>query len=45
MVARVQRGLGTPGYEMGPLSAREEAVAWFADRIRSDLAAESEEPT
>jgi Rieske 2Fe-2S family protein len=38
LVARVQRGLATPGYEMGPLSVREGAVAWFADRIRSDLA-------
>jgi Rieske 2Fe-2S family protein len=38
LVDNVQQGLQTRGYECGPLSAREEAVAWFADRIRSDLA-------
>ena len=31
LVDNVQRGLQTRGYECGPLSAREEAVAWFAD--------------
>jgi choline monooxygenase len=45
LVANVQQGLATRGYECGPLSARESAVAWFADRIRADLApALAEEP-
>ena len=38
LVANVQRGMQTRGYECGPLSRREAAVAWFADRIRDDLA-------
>lgn len=38
LVANVQAGLQTRGYECGPLSRREDAVAWFADRIRADLA-------
>jgi choline monooxygenase len=38
LVANVQAGLQTRGYECGPLSAREQAVAWFADRVRRDLA-------
>ncbi|MGW8970696.1 aromatic ring-hydroxylating oxygenase subunit alpha [Streptomyces platensis] len=37
LVARVQQGLGTPGFEPGPLSRREAAVGWFADRVRDDL--------
>ncbi|GFE20167.1 aromatic ring-hydroxylating oxygenase subunit alpha [Streptomyces nigrescens] len=37
LVARVQKGLGTPGFEPGPLSRREAAVGWFADRVRTDL--------
>ena len=37
LVARVQRGLSTPGYRPGPLSHRETAVAWFHDRIRKAL--------
>ena len=37
LVSRVQAGLSTPGYEMGPLSERESAVAWFADKVRADL--------
>ena len=37
LVANVQHGLQTRGYKCGPLSAREQAVAWFADRIRADL--------
>ncbi|MFD9030960.1 SRPBCC family protein [Streptomyces sp. NPDC059567] len=37
LVARVQRGLSTPGFEPGPLSRRESAVGWFAERIRADL--------
>jgi Rieske 2Fe-2S family protein len=38
LVTNVQQGLQTRGYECGPLSERERAVAWFADRIRADLA-------
>jgi Rieske 2Fe-2S family protein len=38
LVSNVQQGLETRGYECGPLSERERAVAWFADRIRADLA-------
>lgn len=37
IVARVQRGLATPGWAPGPLSRRESAVGWFADHIRTDL--------
>jgi choline monooxygenase len=39
LVDNVQQGLQTTGYVPGPLSGRETAVAWFADRIRTDLAA------
>ncbi|HEY1511806.1 MAG TPA: aromatic ring-hydroxylating dioxygenase subunit alpha [Solirubrobacteraceae bacterium] len=38
LVGNVQQGLRTRDYACGPLSRREDAVAWFADRIRSDLA-------
>ena len=38
LVDNVQQGLMTRGYACGPLSAREAGVAWFADRIRADLA-------
>jgi Rieske 2Fe-2S family protein len=38
LVDNVQQGLRTTGYVPGPLSRRESAVAWFADRIRADLA-------
>ena len=38
LVANVQAGLQTRGYECGPLSRREDAVAWFADHVRADLA-------
>jgi choline monooxygenase len=38
LVRNVQVGLRTRGYRCGPLSRREDAVAWFADRIRADLA-------
>jgi choline monooxygenase len=38
LVENVQRGLRTRGYMPGPLSRREDAVAWFANRIRADLA-------
>ncbi len=37
LVANVQAGLQTRGYECGPLSRREDAVAWFAERVRKDL--------
>jgi choline monooxygenase len=37
LVEKVQLGLKTRGYRCGPLSRREAAVAWFADRIRADL--------
>jgi Rieske 2Fe-2S family protein len=37
LVANVQEGLQTRGYECGPLSRREDAVAWFADCVRRDL--------
>jgi choline monooxygenase len=39
LVARVQAGMATSGWEPGPLGEREAAVAWFADRIRRDLEA------
>ena len=38
LVDNVQQGLPTRGYRCGPLSRREAAVAWFADRVRADLA-------
>jgi choline monooxygenase len=38
LVGNVQQGLQTRGYRCGPLGAREAGVAWFADRIRADLA-------
>jgi choline monooxygenase len=38
VVASVQQGATTPGYEFGPLSSREIGVGWFADRIRAELA-------
>jgi choline monooxygenase len=37
LVAAVQRGVRSRGYEPGPLSAREAAVGWFAQKIRDDL--------
>ena len=37
LVDNVQQGLMTRGYRCGPLSQREAAVAWFADRIRAEL--------
>jgi choline monooxygenase len=37
LVSNVQQGMQTRGYECGPLSERERGVAWFADRIRTDL--------
>jgi Rieske 2Fe-2S family protein len=38
IVDNVQQGAATRGYVCGPLSRREAAVGWFADRIRADLA-------
>lgn len=38
LVGAVQTGVHTRGYRCGPLSTRELGVAWFADRIRGDLA-------
>jgi Rieske 2Fe-2S family protein len=38
LVDNVQQGAATRGYACGPLGAREAGVAWFADRIRADLA-------
>jgi Rieske 2Fe-2S family protein len=37
LVANVQAGLETRDLELGPLSHREAAIGWFADRIRADL--------
>ncbi len=37
LVDNVQRGMATRDWQPGPLSQREAAVAWFADRIRADL--------
>jgi choline monooxygenase len=40
LVANQQAGLETRGFEPGPLSRREAAVGWFADKIRADLGEE-----
>ena len=37
LVANVQAGMATRGYACGPLSGREVAVGWFADRVREAL--------
>jgi choline monooxygenase len=37
LVANQQAGLETRGFEAGPLSRREAALGWFADRIRADM--------
>jgi len=37
LVDNVQRGIRSRGYHPGPLSRREAAVGWFADRVRADL--------
>jgi choline monooxygenase len=42
LVENVQAGLETRGFAPGPLSAREAAVGWFADRVRADLAEPAE---
>ena len=39
LVSAVQTGIRTHGYRPGPLSDREAAVWWFADRIRADVGA------
>jgi choline monooxygenase len=41
LVANQQAGLETRGFEPGPLSRREAALGWFADKIRADLGAET----
>jgi choline monooxygenase len=38
LVARVQAGMATTGWQPGPLGEREAAVAWFADHVRRDMA-------
>jgi hypothetical protein len=38
LVENVQAGLETRGFELGPLSHREAAIAWSAEWIRADLA-------
>jgi choline monooxygenase len=37
LVANVQAGLASRGWEPGPLSGREAAIGWFADKLRADL--------
>ena len=37
LVGRVQSGIRSSGFELGPLSGREAAVGWFAERIRRSL--------
>jgi phenylpropionate dioxygenase-like ring-hydroxylating dioxygenase large terminal subunit len=37
LVANVQAGIATRDWEPGPLSGREAAVGWLADKIRADL--------
>ena len=41
LVANVQAGLESRGWEPGPLSGREVAIGWFADKIRADLGDEA----
>lgn len=38
LVENVQAGIQVHGYECGPLNGRETGIAWFADRVREDLA-------
>jgi len=40
LVANQQAGLEARGFEPGPLSRRERALGWFADKIRADLGEE-----
>jgi choline monooxygenase len=37
LVRAVQKGVRTHGYSPGPLSAKEDGIAWFADLVRADL--------
>jgi len=37
LVHRVQTGIRSRDYRFGPLSAREAAVGWFADRVRTSI--------
>jgi Rieske 2Fe-2S family protein len=37
LVANVQAGIETRGWEPGPLSGREAAIGWLADKVRADL--------
>jgi choline monooxygenase len=37
LVANQQAGLETRGFSPGPLSRREAALGWFADKVRADL--------
>jgi Rieske 2Fe-2S family protein len=37
LVANQQAGIETRDFEPGPLSQREAALGWFADKIRADL--------
>lgn len=41
LVANQQAGLETRGFEPGPLSRREAALGWFADKLRADLGEEA----
>jgi choline monooxygenase len=41
LVANQQAGLESRGFEPGPLSRREAALGWFADRVRADLGEEA----
>ncbi|MEA2377167.1 MAG: choline monooxygenase [Thermoleophilaceae bacterium] len=41
LVANVQAGLESRGWEPGPLAGAEAAVGWFADKIRADLGDEA----
>jgi choline monooxygenase len=37
LVENVQAGIETRAWEPGPLSGREAAIGWFADKVRADL--------
>jgi choline monooxygenase len=41
LVLNQQAGLETRGFEPGPLSRREAALGWFADKVRADLGREA----
>lgn len=44
LVSRMQIGLGNIDFRPGPLSLREQGVAWFAARVRADLGSLDGEP-